>query len=107
MRPFPSSRDHWQWNWWHPVVDFDPLPLWRALDVPVLIVYGADDEQDNLPVAESVRLLESALVAGERQSVRVFDDSGHTLGDARTGWIREDFLRLLSDWLLQHVAIRP
>lgn len=101
VQPFPATRDHWQWSWWHPIVDFDPVPLWRNLRIPVLVIYGAEDERDNLPVQQSVELLRDAL-APERNPahrIRVFEDSGHALGDEQTGWIRTDFLQLLTRWL--------
>jgi dipeptidyl aminopeptidase/acylaminoacyl peptidase len=82
------------------VIDFDPVPLWAELARPVLVVYGAEDERDNVPVAESVRCLE-ALRAGGREGldVRVYAGSGHALGDPVTGWIRRDFLDELARWI--------
>lgn len=106
VEPFPATRDHWQWAWWHDVVDFDPLPLWRDLDGPALVVYGAEDESDNVPVRASVARLREALTP-ERQPgnlIRVFEGSGHALGDSATGWIRDDFLELLGDWIREHVG---
>ena len=96
----PARESDWRWNWWRAVIDFDPLPLWRRLTVPWLIIYGARDEEDNVPVKRSVARLAQAqkAKADARQTVRVFAESGHAMGDPKTGWIREEFLRLLVTW---------
>ena len=78
------------------MIDFDPVPLWAELARPALVVYGAEDEQDNVPVAASARRLE-ALRAG--LDVRVYAGSGHAIGDPATGWIRRDFLDELARWI--------
>lgn len=94
---FPVARDDWRWAWYARVVDFDPLPLWKALAIPSLVVYGAEDEHDNVPVAESV----ARLRALERSNLacRVFPGSGHALDDPAGNWIRRDFLDELARWI--------
>lgn len=102
VSPFPATRDHWQWRWWHGVADFDPVPHWRSHPGPALVVYGDLDEQDNVPVAESVRRLRRAL-APERNPanvIRVFSGIGHTLVDPATRWISSEFLDFLSGWII-------
>jgi pimeloyl-ACP methyl ester carboxylesterase len=105
VEPFPASRDHWHWSWWHEILDFDPIPLWESLDRPALTVYGGEDERDNVPVAASVRALRAALEPERRpeREIRVFPGSGHALTDS-TGWIDADFLALLSRWIAEHVG---
>lgn len=102
----PGDRDDWYWTWWRDVIDYDPIPYWRELDAPALVVYGAEDERDNVPVAESVARLREALRPESRplSLIRVFTGSGHALADEETGWIRLDFLELLSDWLKEAVG---
>jgi hypothetical protein len=97
---FPRDPSDWRWDWYERVIDFDPVPVWSELARPVLVVYGAEDERDNVPVARSVRRLE-ALRAGGRAGldVRVYAGSGHALGDPATGWIRRDFLEELARWV--------
>jgi pimeloyl-ACP methyl ester carboxylesterase len=97
---FPRDPSDWRWEWYARIVDFDPVPLWSALERPALVVYGAEDERDNVPVAESVRRLEALRAGGrERLDVRVYAGSGHALGDPATGWIRRDFLDELARWI--------
>jgi pimeloyl-ACP methyl ester carboxylesterase len=98
---FPFTQDDWHWAWNRKVIDFDPMPLWERLRIPVLVVYGDKDEKDNVPVRESVERLERMIVTdGNRDfMVRVFAGSGHALGDPKTNWIRKDFLDLVAAWV--------
>lgn len=107
MTSFPADRDHWRFAWWRSVGDFDPLPYWRELNAPALVVYGALDENDNVPVAESVNRLREALAPERNPShrIRVFPGMGHTLVDPASGWISSTFLDLLSTWITQEVGI--
>ena len=95
---FPQSRDSWVWEWARKVGDYDPIPHWKALDQPVLVLYGEEDEHDNVPVGESVRRLREAL--SERAApwdVVTFPGSGHALypPDATEPIVRRDALDLL------------
>lgn len=100
---FPIAR--WllwrQWPGWSEVEHFDPMPLWDRLPVPGLLVFGDEDEQDNVPVQESVRRLEAAIQRNERTdlTVKVFHGSGHGLREPGSKRIRQDFLRLLAEWI--------
>ena len=58
-------RDHWLWRWYPPIGNFDPLPLWASVKVPVLLIYGERDR--NTPVGPSLRGISTALrAAGNR-----------------------------------------
>jgi pimeloyl-ACP methyl ester carboxylesterase len=97
---FPTERDDWRWAWYARVVDFDPVPLWGGIDAPCLLVYGEEDEHDNVPVAASVANLERLRAAGkENLDVRVYAGSGHALDDPNGSWIRRDFLEGLARWI--------
>lgn len=90
------------WPRWRDVKDFDPMPLWEKLPVPGLIVFGEEDEYDNVPVQESMRRLNAAIKRNPRNklTVRVFQGSGHGLREPGTKRIRRDFLRLLTEWIV-------
>jgi hypothetical protein len=97
---FPQTEDSWVWNWVRRVAHSDPIPFWRQVPAPILVAYGSEDEQDNVPVAESVRRLEVALEGRAAPwKVRVFEGSGHALyepeGDGHV--IRRDFLELAAE----------
>jgi len=93
------------WPRWPDVKDFDPIPLWETLPVPGLIVFGDRDEYDNIPVQESIRRLSAAIQRNPRTdlTVKVFQGSGHGLREPGTTRVRQDFLRLLSEWITAHV----
>jgi uncharacterized protein len=103
---FPQSQDSWVWEFWRQVGDFDPLDYWRRLHVPGLVMYGEDDEQDNVPVAASVRRLEE-LTKSRDLTVRVFPGSGHALRDpepSASRSLRADATQLLVEWIVARAA---
>lgn len=89
------------WPRWQDVRDFDPIPLWETLPVPGLIIFGEDDEFDNVPVKESVRRLNAAIQRNPRANltIKVFKGSGYDLRDPEAKRIRRDFLNLLTKWV--------
>ena len=93
---FPQTRDSWVWTFWRRIGDFDPIPHWRSIRQPVLIVYGQDDENDNVPVAESVRRIRAVRPDA---TVQVYPGSGHALYEPGTHELRRDFVELLSSWI--------
>lgn len=81
-RELPRDLNSWEVRWWKRVHDFDPIPHWNALcDRPTFVAYGAEDERDNVPVAESVRRLTSAdgTPPGCKRTVKVYPGVGHSL----------------------------
>jgi len=77
---YPSSwyiRNVAQRPFWEAVGDFDPLPYWNDVDAPALALYGAADTNvDTERSAERLRSLEKPNI-----DVRIFEGSGHALGD--------------------------
>jgi pimeloyl-ACP methyl ester carboxylesterase len=55
----PQNKDHWLYKWYPPVGNFNPLPLWEQVKVPVLLLYGEQDR--NTPVAPSLAGIAEAL----------------------------------------------
>ncbi len=86
-------------RWWDINGDYDPMPAWAASEMPVLVVYGREDEQDNVPVAESLARLEPLLQPPSRFRVEVYENSGHGLYAPGTRTIRPEFLALLAEWI--------
>ena len=74
-----ALRSDWQ---------YDPLPYWREVRVPVYVMLGALDR--SVPTAESAPLLRAALRdAGiSDATVRVFPNGNHGLMEAQTGFER-------------------
>jgi dienelactone hydrolase len=59
------------------VGDYDPVPLWSAMSIDVLALYGLDDT--NVPSEESAARLNN--LGKDNIEVRVFEGSGHALQD--------------------------
>lgn len=78
---FPSERGAWQWDFFRGVADFDPVPCWRQVKQPVLIVYGESDR--NAPAVRSVyRLVRGFMESSHPDwTVRTIEGTGHSIGD--------------------------
>lgn len=88
-----------QAGFWNVIGNFDPLPFWKSLEVPSLVLYGADDT--NVPSARSAERLRA--LDKSNITVRVFKGSGHALeSPVGTGdrVFREDALRTIADFIL-------
>jgi len=98
---FPDQPDHWVWSWGRMVADYDPLPHWQQVRVPVVLAYGARDTQ--IRVAKSVARIERLLTGQQQRDVTilVFGDSGHGLRHPSTHAIRDDLLDFLHGWAVR------
>lgn len=80
--------------------DFDPMPYWLSVDQPVLVLCGARDEADNVPVSESVRRLHFVfdLVGKKNQKILTIPGAGHAfLND--DGRLMPEFVEALTSWI--------
>lgn len=86
-RGFPADRDDPRWAFLRTNYRFDPMTYWLVTPQPVLILYGADDERDNVPVAESVRRLEFGFSVASKTNYRivVVPGAGHSAGMLERG----------------------
>lgn len=100
---FPQTPDSWVWKWWRQIDGYDPIAHWRRVDVPVLIIYGAEDERDNVPVTESVRRLRQTFGDTRRATVRVIADSGHAIYAKGTTELHPEVIELLQRWVKENV----
>lgn len=101
---FPEADDP-VWTFYREVIDFDPMPYWTLVRQPALILYGEEDEQDNVAVAESVRRLRF----GFRQSgkanyeIVILSGVGHSLGWTRSAGLGEEAKATIHRWLRENV----
>lgn len=102
---FPDTPDAPIWDWIRLNASYDPIPHWKSVDVPVLVVYGGEDEEDNVPVEESVKRLKRAFSEsrdGDR-TIRIFLDAGHALWatDATQESLKlhPELVALLESWI--------
>lgn len=95
--------------WWERNGDFDPLPYWATFAGPSLILYGEDDEQDNVPVTRCEGLLQAVKRKNPHLdiTVEVFEGTGHGFFETGTKRIRRDFLELLTAWIGEKVSSPP
>ncbi|UCH58276.1 MAG: prolyl oligopeptidase family serine peptidase, partial [Anaerolineales bacterium] len=64
-------------EWYDKVGNFDPIPYWRKVNIPALVLHGSDDH--NVPSAESKARFEAL----DKDNIRVimYEGSGHGLED--------------------------
>lgn len=80
MIAYPSTfilREFTQKEFWDAVGNFDPLPYWRQVAIPALVLYGSEDT--NVPASASKERLESLNMPNIE--VLIFEGSGHALED--------------------------
>jgi uncharacterized protein len=98
---FPGSPDLPIWTFLRGVAAYDPLPYWIQLTEPVLVIYGEKDEQDNVPVAESVRRLRHAFESAGKENYRtvVIPNAGHSFIDPERSELMPAFVEALNSWV--------
>jgi dipeptidyl aminopeptidase/acylaminoacyl peptidase len=99
------SRNILNREFWSAVGNFDPLPYWRRVTVPALVLLG--DQDTSVPSARSRDRLNA--LGKENIRVVVFEGSGHGL-EAPPGisgdYQREDALGLIRDFILDATKSR-
>jgi len=82
---------------------YDPVPALRALRVPALFVFGAQDRL--IPVEASVSVIRSVLSGTQTDfAIRVFDGDDHVMRDG-SGAVDPRYLDAMREWLA--VKARP
>ncbi len=90
--------------WWDKNGDVDPIPYWERVRAPVLVLFGREDERDNVPVQTSVDRLASMKARSDSDiTVQVFDGVGHGFREPGQQEIHPDVLQTLADWVLMRV----
>ena len=91
LRTLPADSTHWVLDWIARTGDFDPLPYWRRVRQPVMMIYGGRDTQ--LRPRRSIERLWDAVGADAANfSVLLFQGNGHALH-------REDVIAMLAAWI--------
>lgn len=100
---FIPVPDHWRWDFFRRLADFDPVEWWRRTEQPVLVLLGEADA--NTPTAESAaRLREVFAETGHPDAtIAVFDGLGHALwrmsGPMSEHGLHPDVRRTLGEWV--------
>jgi dipeptidyl aminopeptidase/acylaminoacyl peptidase len=101
----PPPADDAYWAFSRDLGRFRPLEWWARVRVPVLLVYGAEDQR--VPAAESASRIAAALRgAGNRDVVvRIFPGADHTfrLPPGASGWpvTAPDYITTLLAWVMR------
>ena len=86
-------------EWWETVGNFDPLPYWQKVNIPVLVLHGSEDH--NVPSAESKERFEA--LGKDNIRIIMYEGSGHGLEDPPgTGdrYIREEALSDMLNFII-------
>lgn len=76
--------DSWIWEWYRPVMDFDPVPVFEGLTVPVLAQFGAHDE--SVPAEKSAAILEGIRDKGRKPfTIVVYPTTNHAMREVAKG----------------------
>jgi uncharacterized protein len=101
-----SKPDNPNLRWFKREMNYDPLPVLRALRVPALFLFGSDDRM--IPVDTSVAIIRQTLEqSGNRDfTIRVFQHADHgmylTQGE-EAGNLAPEYLSTMKSWLAARV----
>ncbi|MGI9536431.1 MAG: alpha/beta hydrolase family protein [Desulfocapsaceae bacterium] len=71
-----------------PTAEFDPIPYWKDVHVPVFFALGGNDK--NVPVDASIRRLKENNL--NHFTMKIYPDGGHAIRDIQTNKVNEEFL---------------
>ena len=84
-------------TWWNKNGDFDPVPYWTTNPQPGLIMYGIEDEHDNVPVIKSTEIIRGIQQKRDDLALIVYEGVGHSLAISETGEMI--FLDDMTNWI--------
>ncbi len=104
---WPDTQDDPYWTMWAKIYAYDPLPHWYELavqrNVPCLVLLGAEDEYQNVPVKRSAELARP-LQEDPEFELRIYAGSGHALFAPGTHELRPDMLAAAESWMRTALA---
>ncbi len=97
----PHSIDHtWYGNtyrWWSQIMDYDPMPYFLRLNIPILVGIGEKDK--SVPVESALYLATAFKKAGKKNlTLKVYPKADHRLNAGGVSY-RKDFFSTLSGML--------
>ena len=76
--------DSWLWEWYRHVMDFDPVPVFERLSIPVLAQFGAEDE--SIPAEKSAVILEGIRDKGRKPyTIVMYPSTNHAMRNVVKG----------------------
>lgn len=97
---FPNSPDLWVWNYLKMNINFNPMDYWVQVTQPVFVAYGIKDQNDNMPVYESVYRMTKGFSRIEKTNYEIqMYDTGHAMYEDDKAVLREEFIEDLLNWM--------
>ena len=100
------NPDSWLWPWYRMILDFDPVPVFESLSIPLLALLGAEDE--SIPAEKSASILRRLRDDGHRPyTIVVYSSVNHAMRKVPTGpefqWpaYADGFLDRQVEWILE------
>ena len=100
------NPDSWLWPWYRKILDFDPVPVFESLSIPLLALLGAEDE--SIPAQKSASILRRLRDDGHRPyTIVVYASVNHAMRKVPTGpefqWpaYADGFLDRQVEWILE------
>lgn len=99
-KTFPNSSNIWVWDWIKLNIDFNPMDYWKKVNQAVFVAYGSKDQNDNMPVYESVYRLQKGFKSIEKENYEInIYETGHAMYEDNKAEIRKEFIEDLINWL--------
>lgn len=99
-KTFPNSKDIWVWDWIKLNIDFNPMDYWNKVNQAVFVAYGSKDQNDNMPVYESVYRLQKGFKSTGKENYEInIYETGHAMYEDDKAEIRKEFVEDLLNWL--------
>lgn len=98
-KTFPNNPDIWIWDWIKMNINFDPMEYWNNVKQDVFIAYGSKDQEDNMPVYESVYRLQNGFKNNNKTNYQLnIYQTGHSMYEDDKAELRKEFLNDLLMW---------
>lgn len=95
-----APEDDWR-QWYRTILDFDPMPLFEQISIPMLCLFGDPAHDQFGPVQMSVERLETLKQSGKPIEIEVFKGADHNLRMVDSGK-EAPFTVKLSEWLQRY-----
>lgn len=99
-KTFPSSKNIWVWDWIKLNINFNPMDFWTQVKQDIFVAYGSKDQNDNMPVYESVYRLQKGFKSLKKENYQInVYATGHAMYEDDKAELRSEFIQDLLVWL--------
>lgn len=99
---FPNSPNLWVWDYLRMNINFNPMDYWVQVSQPVFVAYGIKDQNDNMPVYESVYRMTKGFNEIDKTNYEIqLYDTGHAMYENDKAELRQEFIDDLLKWLAE------